>query len=250
MGGTDQDGTPATLDAAVIARLLEAVGRGWVPASLQDLVQAGCPIELMLADCEMSRGRTSPVLVQAVDPQRLDPPASPRLAEALRERRWRARRGGLAGRWAGGWWGPDDRQYLRPMSQWARPGPLLDSRTRNTAARVAHQGRFKWQKRPTSTGTRSSPIRGSSTAPPEAGVPDGADDLLGGLLLPAADRRGLLPGPYKIKVWGVVNFGLLFALSQFVVAWRIAFYYSRRAGAEFDRAAAEIAATYQSTGRS
>jgi len=55
---------------------------------------------------------------------------------------------------------------------------------------------------------------------------------------------------YKTKVWGVVNFGLLFALSQFVVAWLIAFYYSRRAGAEFDRAAAEIAATYQSTGRS
>jgi len=55
---------------------------------------------------------------------------------------------------------------------------------------------------------------------------------------------------YKIKVWGVVNFGLLFALSQFVVAWLIAFYYSRRAGAEFDRAAAEIAAAYQSPGRS
>jgi len=55
---------------------------------------------------------------------------------------------------------------------------------------------------------------------------------------------------YKTKVWGVVNFGLLFALSQFVVAWLIAFYYSRRAGAEFDRAAAEIAATYQSPGRS
>jgi len=54
---------------------------------------------------------------------------------------------------------------------------------------------------------------------------------------------------YKTKVWGVVNFGLLFALSQFVVAWLIAFYYSRRAGAEFDRAAAEIAATYQSPGR-
>ena len=55
---------------------------------------------------------------------------------------------------------------------------------------------------------------------------------------------------YKTKVWGVVNFGLLFALSQFVVAWLIAFYYSRRAGAEFDRAAAEIAAAYQSPGRS
>jgi uncharacterized membrane protein (DUF485 family) len=55
---------------------------------------------------------------------------------------------------------------------------------------------------------------------------------------------------YKIKVWGVVNVGLLFALSQFVVAWLIAFYYSRRAGAEFDGDAAEIAAAYQSPGRS
>lgn len=51
------------------------------------------------------------------------------------------------------------------------------------------------------------------------------------------------------KVWGVVNLGLLFALGQFVVAWLVAFYYSRRAGTEFDRAAAEIAATYQQTGR-
>ena len=50
---------------------------------------------------------------------------------------------------------------------------------------------------------------------------------------------------YKTKVWGVVNFGLLFAQSQFVVAWLIAFYYSRRAGAEFDRLAREIAATHE-----
>jgi uncharacterized membrane protein (DUF485 family) len=50
---------------------------------------------------------------------------------------------------------------------------------------------------------------------------------------------------YKTKVWGVVNFGLVFALSEFVVAWGIAFYYSRRAGADFDRLAAEIAATYE-----
>ncbi len=50
---------------------------------------------------------------------------------------------------------------------------------------------------------------------------------------------------FKVKVWGVVNVGLLFALLEFVVAWLVAFYYSRRAGAEFDRLAAEIAATYQ-----
>ena len=54
---------------------------------------------------------------------------------------------------------------------------------------------------------------------------------------------------FSIKVWGVVNFGLLFALGQFVVAWLVAFYYSRRASTEFDRAAAEIAASYEKKGR-
>ncbi len=32
---------------------------------------------------------------------------------------------------------------------------------------------------------------------------------------------------YKIKVWGPVNVGLLFALSEFVVAWGIAYFYAR-----------------------
>lgn len=45
---------------------------------------------------------------------------------------------------------------------------------------------------------------------------------------------------YKIKVWGPINVGLLFALSEFIVAWGIAFVYSRRANAEFDAMAAEI----------
>ena len=45
---------------------------------------------------------------------------------------------------------------------------------------------------------------------------------------------------YKIKVWGVVNFGILFALSEFVVAWVIAFVYSKKANAEFDAMAQEI----------
>lgn len=35
---------------------------------------------------------------------------------------------------------------------------------------------------------------------------------------------------------GAVNFGLLFAISQFVVAWTIAFVYTRRANREFDSA--------------
>jgi Predicted membrane protein len=50
---------------------------------------------------------------------------------------------------------------------------------------------------------------------------------------------------FKTRVWGVINFGLLFALSEFVVAWLVAFYYSRRAGGEFDSLAREIAADYE-----
>lgn len=46
---------------------------------------------------------------------------------------------------------------------------------------------------------------------------------------------------FKMKVWGPVNVGILFALSEFVVAWAIAFIYSRRANAEFDAMAEEIA---------
>jgi len=49
---------------------------------------------------------------------------------------------------------------------------------------------------------------------------------------------------FKIKVWGVINVGLLFALSEFVVAWAIAVYYSRHAGKEFDQLAAQIAADH------
>jgi len=45
---------------------------------------------------------------------------------------------------------------------------------------------------------------------------------------------------YKIKVWGPVNVGLLFALSEFIVAWGIAWYYSRKANTEFDAMAAEL----------
>ncbi len=49
---------------------------------------------------------------------------------------------------------------------------------------------------------------------------------------------------FKVKVWGVINVGLLFALSEFVVAWAIAVFYSRLANREFDTLAAEIAADY------
>jgi uncharacterized membrane protein (DUF485 family) len=45
---------------------------------------------------------------------------------------------------------------------------------------------------------------------------------------------------FKTKVWGVVNFGILFALSEFVVAWAIAFVYSKKANADFDAMSQEI----------
>ncbi|MDA8127950.1 MAG: DUF485 domain-containing protein [Betaproteobacteria bacterium] len=45
---------------------------------------------------------------------------------------------------------------------------------------------------------------------------------------------------FKVKVWGPLNVGLLFALSEFVVAWVIAAVYARRANREFDAMAAEI----------
>jgi uncharacterized membrane protein (DUF485 family) len=45
---------------------------------------------------------------------------------------------------------------------------------------------------------------------------------------------------YTIKVWGPVNVGILFALSQFVVAWGLAWFYAYRANAVFDPMAAEI----------
>ena len=49
---------------------------------------------------------------------------------------------------------------------------------------------------------------------------------------------------FKVRVWGVINVGLLFALSEFAVAWAIAIYYSRVANREFDKLAAEIAADF------
>jgi uncharacterized membrane protein (DUF485 family) len=48
------------------------------------------------------------------------------------------------------------------------------------------------------------------------------------------------PEIFKVKVWGPINVGLLFALSEFIVAWGIAFYYSRRANREFDAMAREL----------
>ena len=53
---------------------------------------------------------------------------------------------------------------------------------------------------------------------------------------------------FKTKVWGVINFGILFALSEFVVAWVLAFVYAKKANAEFDAMAQEIVNDSQKTG--
>lgn len=45
---------------------------------------------------------------------------------------------------------------------------------------------------------------------------------------------------FRIKVWGPVNVGILFALSEFIVAWAIAGIYANRANKTFDTMAAEI----------
>lgn len=45
---------------------------------------------------------------------------------------------------------------------------------------------------------------------------------------------------FSIQVWGPLNVGLIFALSQFLVAWAIAFIYARRANREFDALSGEI----------
>lgn len=58
---------------------------------------------------------------------------------------------------------------------------------------------------------------------------------------------GYFPELYKIKVWGPINVGLVFALSQFLVAWGIAYYYARRAS-RYDQMAEAIARDAKITG--
>ena len=45
---------------------------------------------------------------------------------------------------------------------------------------------------------------------------------------------------FRLRIWGPVNVGLAFALSEFVVAWCVAWWYERRASARFDALAAEL----------
>ena len=56
------------------------------------------------------------------------------------------------------------------------------------------------------------------------------------------------PGLFKMQVWGPINFGILFALSEFVVAWLIAYVYAKKASGTFDPMAQELARTAARTG--
>jgi len=56
---------------------------------------------------------------------------------------------------------------------------------------------------------------------------------------------GYFPALFKIKVLGVVNFGYLFILSQFVVAFLVAILYTRVANNEFDRLTDELVSEIQ-----
>jgi uncharacterized membrane protein (DUF485 family) len=51
------------------------------------------------------------------------------------------------------------------------------------------------------------------------------------------------PRLFRMRVWGVVNVGILFALSEFFVAWVIAYVYCRVASTKFDPMAEELART-------
>ncbi|MBI5249557.1 MAG: DUF485 domain-containing protein [Desulfomonile tiedjei] len=51
---------------------------------------------------------------------------------------------------------------------------------------------------------------------------------------------GATPGLFSVKVIGNINFGYLFALSQFFVSWGIAMYYASWANRVSDRLTGEL----------
>lgn len=51
---------------------------------------------------------------------------------------------------------------------------------------------------------------------------------------------GYTPEIFKIKIIGNINFGYLFALSQFLVSWGVAMYYAHVAHRDFDRLTREL----------
>ena len=51
---------------------------------------------------------------------------------------------------------------------------------------------------------------------------------------------GYFPELFKIKLIGVINFGYLFILSQYVMTFFVAIYYTKVANSEFDRLTDEL----------
>ena len=51
---------------------------------------------------------------------------------------------------------------------------------------------------------------------------------------------GYFPALFKVKLIGVINFGYLFILSQFMVAIFVAMYYTKVANRDFDRMTDEL----------
>jgi len=51
---------------------------------------------------------------------------------------------------------------------------------------------------------------------------------------------GYFPELFKIKLIGVINFGYLFILSQYVMTFFVALYYTKVANSEFDRMTDEL----------
>ena len=51
---------------------------------------------------------------------------------------------------------------------------------------------------------------------------------------------GYFPELFKIKLIGVINFGYLFILSQYVMTFFVAIYYTKVANTEFDRLTDEL----------
>jgi uncharacterized membrane protein (DUF485 family) len=56
------------------------------------------------------------------------------------------------------------------------------------------------------------------------------------------------PEFFKIQLWGPLNVGLVVALSEFLIAWGIAFVYSRRANLRFDALTKALAARAHTIG--
>jgi uncharacterized membrane protein (DUF485 family) len=78
------------------------------------------------------------------------------------------------------------------------------------------------------------------TAPQKNRFPLWLVDFFHGLYFLLPIGAAYAPGLFKLKIIGNINFGYLFALSQFFVSWGIAMYYAKVANQKFDRLTQEL----------